>query len=404
MLQSAGLEFIHNAADRDGAMEALLSQPVDFILCDSMSGSLKGFDILRDVRDMNLTTYLPFMFTCGYGQMEKEDYAVGKDLDVNGYIFQPVSPKAMEDNIAATMKAHRAATKSFVHLCRAAAFVDVENFGEARKELKSALKKGSRSSRVWNDSGALFEDMDHAPEARMCYEASIKLDRAYARPYGGIGHMLARQNKAELACQYFRKAASISPRSAERQFDLAKALLDAGDAEGARLAVKHAVRGTRREFASIEHQTVDSAAAAEFYLSAGYAELAEEAFTDALKGDPDNVHYYNRLGMAFRRQKKFQKALNNYMKALNIAPEDTVILYNIALAMAELGNHASATATLQKALQIDENFKDAQRLLEMLKDKTQKSAPASLESLNASPAWDSSPNQGDAAEAAPLSG
>jgi tetratricopeptide (TPR) repeat protein len=394
MLHATGLEFVHSADSRETAMEALLNLPVDFILCDLMTENFEGFDFLRDVRNMSLTTYLPFMLMCGYGQMEKADYAVGKDLDVSGYVFKPISPKAMEDEIASTMKIHRASIKSFVHLYRAAAFLDVKDYDDARIELKTALHKGSRSSRIWNDSGTLFEDMGNDPEARMCYEASIKLDRNYAKPHSSIGQLLLKQNKTELACQYFRKAVSISPRSTERQFALAKALLDTGDIEGARLAVKRAVQGTRREYGSPEHQAVDSAAAAEFYLSAGYTDLAEEAFTDALKGDPENIHYYNRLGMTFRRQKQFQKSLNSYTKALDIAPEDTVILYNIALALAELGNYTSSATTLQKALLIDENFKDARGLLKMLEDKI--GGPALHEVIETSSSLDIFPNPNSA--------
>lgn len=61
-------------------------------------------------------------------------------------------------------------------------------------------------------------------------------------------------------------------------------------------------------------------------MESGRADLAEEEFSFALQADPDNPHYFNRLGLAFRRQKKFKEAIENYRKAIALSPDDAVVL------------------------------------------------------------------------------
>ncbi len=363
MLHVSGVKVIHNASDGKAAAQILMGNPVDFILCDWLSPELNGVDFLRNVRALSVTKYLPFLLMSGYGQMDDEDYAVGKDLDVDGYVYKPITHEELEDQVGATMESHEAMTESFVHLSRAAAFVDVEDFDEARKELKSAREKGGASPRVWNETGDIYEGMERRREARLCYEKSILLDKDYAKPYGGLGDLLTKEGKPDLARQYYRQAADISPRSSERQFALAESLLENGDRDGARIAVQRAVRGIRRDDSSQSNQAKDSAAAAEFFLSTGHADMAEEEYAFALEGDPQNVHYYNRLGMAFRRQKKYQEAVNNYKKALQVAPNDVVIYYNMALALAAMGDYPAAATTLRNSLMINPNFKDGEVLL-----------------------------------------
>jgi tetratricopeptide (TPR) repeat protein len=374
MFHVSGVKTIHSVPDGKLALEILLTHPIDVVLYDWSTPGMNGVDFLRSIRSLSVTKYLPFVFMSGYGQLDDEDYAVGKDLDVDGYVYKPITHENLEDKFGSVMDQHDAMTEIFVHLSRAAAFVDVEEFQEARKELKSAREKGDRSPRVWSETGLVYEDMKRDREAKLCYEKSIQLDKNYARPYGGIGNILSKEGNSDLARKYYQKAAIVSPRSSERQYALAESLLKQGDKDGARVAVQRAVRGVRRGDSLVSSQSEESAAAAEFFLSIGQADMAEEEFGFALAGDPGNVHYFNRLGMAFRRQKKFSEAVINYKKALQVDPNNTVIHFNMALALAAMKDYTTACTTLRKALVIDMNFKDAEILLKKIQREMQKAS------------------------------
>ena len=62
------------------------------------------------------------------------------------------------------------------------------------------------------------------------------------------------------------------------------------------------------------------------------ADKAEAMFKASIEDTPDDVHLYNRLGIAFRRQKKFDEAVSNYLKAIQIDPYEENLRYNLARA------------------------------------------------------------------------
>jgi tetratricopeptide (TPR) repeat protein len=75
-----------------------------------------------------------------------------------------------------------------------------------------------------------------------------------------------------------------------------------------------------------------------------------------------------RLGLAFRRQKKFKEAIENYRKAKAISP-DAVIYFDLAIAIAESGDLTQAIGSLRCALVLRPKFSQAEKMLKTLQEK-----------------------------------
>jgi tetratricopeptide (TPR) repeat protein len=101
----------------------------------------------------------------------------------------------------------------------------------------------------------------------------------------------------------------------------------------------------------------------EAYLTHGLAQEAEKAFKVSIQNNPENIYVYNRLGIAFRRQKKFVDAIALYMKALSIDPEEENLYYNLARAYLGNGDKDRAALALKKAVKLNPDFKEASDLL-----------------------------------------
>ena len=78
------------------------------------------------------------------------------------------------------------------------------------------------------------------------------------------------------------------------------------------------------------------------------------------------MYAYNRLGIAFRRQKKFNEAVALYRKAIAINPEEENLYYNLARAYIGAKDEQMAVTALKRALKIREDFKEAQDLLDKI--------------------------------------
>ncbi|MEE9274921.1 MAG: tetratricopeptide repeat protein, partial [bacterium] len=347
---------VHSVATDEEALEVLRESPVDFILCEWSLPENGGMDLLRAVRANPATPNIPFVMISGRGQLDDDEFAESADYDVDGHLIKPLHQQELEEKVNSVLDQRAETLEVDIKLARAHGFADIEAFDDAIGELEAAQELGSNSPRVWTESGQVYEKVGDPEKAKSCYQEATKADETYTRAYDSLGNLLQKEGKTDEAFELIEKATRISPRNRDRQFKFAEALLNRGDAESARIALHNAVAGDP-DIGS------RSAAVAEFFLANGRADMAEAEFAFALEADPENVHYYNRLGMAFRRQKKFKEAIDNYRKALVVATNDPVVYYNMALAMTENKEISQAIGALRRALVIQPDFKQAEKFL-----------------------------------------
>ncbi len=82
-------------------------------------------------------------------------------------------------------------------------------------------------------------------------------------------------------------------------------------------------------------------------------EAAFQAYTDAITLDPERSDFYNGMGLAYYRAKKYIQALKLFGTAMRIDPRDAVARYNEACVLALLGRGEDALESLADALILD---------------------------------------------------
>ncbi len=75
---------------------------------------------------------------------------------------------------------------------------------------------------------------------------------------------------------------------------------------------------------------------------------------------------YNARGIQARKEGAYENAVDEFKKALSVAPDDEGILYNLARAYAAKKDLKPAVESIQKALQINPAFAEGQALLSRL--------------------------------------
>ncbi|MBT3820339.1 MAG: response regulator, partial [Nitrospinaceae bacterium] len=326
ILKRMGASVVHSVSSGEDALEILAKSPVDFILCEYTLPELNGMALLREIRTNNAYAETPFIMLTNQGQFDDEEYAEAADYDIDGHLIKPLNQKDLEDIVDEILKKRAEFKECAIRLARAAAFVDIGADTEAATEIASAQEAQPTSTRVWVESGQLFEELGDNEKAHKSYARASKIDSFCAKAYEGMANILGKEGKSEEAFEFLKKAVDLSPKNKDRQLKMTRHLLESGDEDGARVSLHKALE---RE----SDPAARSAAAADFLMESGRADLAEAEYSFALESDPDNTRYYNRLGLAFRRQKKFREAIENYKKALTVSPDDTVLYYNMAVAL-----------------------------------------------------------------------
>ena len=102
------------------------------------------------------------------------------------------------------------------------------------------------------------------------------------------------------------------------------------------------------------------------YVATGELEKASAVFGNLAKQDnvlaPENKHFFNELGIELRGLGLYGQAIEFYEKALNLAPDDENLLFNIARASLENGDPAKAGQYLDRALAINPDLEAAKKL------------------------------------------
>ncbi|MDA1000788.1 MAG: tetratricopeptide repeat protein [bacterium] len=354
LAKSAGVKTVHEASSGQEALEIFRSRPVDFIISERDVPDTTGLDLLRAIQSHIGNALIPFLLTAKdsahEGQIEAEDYGA------DGFLSKPYSSQNIEEKMDHILEDRAATLPMEILLSRAKALLDINQPESAREELRQLDELDRRPPRIRVGEGEVFQEIGQYERAEECFREALSLNRHFVRAYDRLSVLLLREGKTEDALNTIRIATQISPRNRDRLQFLGKVLLEKGDIEGARVAF---FRSTSDELDAASRQ----ASVGELFMASDRADLAETEFNDALAKNPGNVAIYNRRGISYRRQRKFTEAIKNYREAINIAPDDPVLYYNLALVLIEQDQRVNAVAALRRSLAIDPEFDKAKEAI-----------------------------------------
>ena len=167
-----------------------------------------------------------------------------------------------------------------------------------------------------------------------------------------------REREHDKYLNYLKKLDKLSPLNAERKRDIGAAHFHRGENDKAMAYFDEAIACATREAAAlIENITTGIAE----IVGEQSPELAEKYLVKVLEGKADrltrqDIETFNRLGIALKKQGKWQTAVEYYQKALAVAQDDEGLHYNLGLALAEGGRHAEASRRFEQALRLNPKF------------------------------------------------
>lgn len=102
---------------------------------------------------------------------------------------------------------------------------------------------------------------------------------------------------------------------------------------------------------------------ADRFIKAERYQDAFEILEEALKHDPEAIFLYNRIGIAARKLEDFPTAERYYKKALELAPKDEYLHFNLGRLYFDMQQWNDMAHAAQKALDLNPEFKEASKML-----------------------------------------
>ena len=154
---------------------------------------------------------------------------------------------------------------------------------------------------------------------------------------------------------YLEKLDRLSPLNAERKVSMGEIHLSMGNIDKAEELFEAAVAQVTRD--ALSQIGAISGRIALIYADRS-PERAELFLRRALEAKGkyltrEDIKLFNQLGISLRQQGKWQSAIEEYRKALKVAPDDENLFYNMGMAYAEGKMFREARQSMVQALRIN---------------------------------------------------
>ena len=222
---------------------------------------------------------------------------------------------------------------------------------------KLILPPFRKQAKVLNLMGECHLSLGSPDEAKVCFEGALAINPMYLRGYQNLAALMESQGNLAAARSHLEEARKLSPLNPERLYCLGELCLRDGAPEEAKQYLEESWRIGQHVPAARQSEM------AETFLAAGLDQVAEELFLQAIDNAPHDVHLYNRLGVALRRQQKHRQALECYQQALKLDPKNEKVHFNLGVLHFDLGEKNKALKAFRVALDLHPDFSEAQEFL-----------------------------------------
>ena len=324
-------------------------------MCDWNMPRMNGNELLRAVRDNPKLKNLPFLMITA--EMNEATVAAAIEDEVDDYILKPFTPVTLQEKMQKILDIRAAPSPIDTHLNLGQVYLQSRQLKEAMEEFKKAYQINPKSPRVMLAIAGLYKSSGELGKATELLKQAIKLSPQFVKAHEALAEIYLAQDEISKAKSHLGTAVAIAPRNIERQMEYGKTLIKSGDTGEAKGAFKAVMQMARENHSEMARQI------GEVYLEAGLEAEAQDVFLEGLAANPTDIHLHNRLGIAYRKQKKFKEAVENYEKALKIDPENENLYYNLGRAYHEAGNLEKSASAMRVAMRLYPEFEEAKLFL-----------------------------------------
>lgn len=263
----------------------------------------------------------------------------------------------LDDAVAVGREALRRATEADDEIKTRGMLADLllsmSAFDEAEEQLTTALKLYPGNPQFWLTLGTCFSRQNRQDEALTAFRHAEEIDPQNAVISYNVGDACLGLGRPEEALEPLLRAVRLDPDYRLAHYDLSLAFFELKRYPEAEAESRAALRDDP-EMAS-QGSNLGLGATGNLgiaLLDQGRMEEAEACFRRNL--DQVAPTYFN-LGLTMFRMKRFSEALVNFLRALELLPDDPECYNLIGQTYEEMGEAVEAEQSLRRAIEIDPN-------------------------------------------------
>lgn len=288
------------------------------------------------------------------GETRRENIAYFYEIGVNNVISKPASMNNIIEKMAFTIKP-QGKLSELMHTGKL--LLDQGNHKDAVGICERILKLKPGSPAALMLKGDVFLDLGKRDKALEAYLKAHEGSRLYLEPIKKLAEFYKGHDRDEYL-KYLKKMDKLSPLNTERKCEIGTVHVERNEMEMAEKFFDQAIETATKEAMSLVAGVANRVSMAVAETS---PRMAEKYLTKVLETKADNLSVddigtFNRLGIALRSQGKWKDAIENYERALTVAPTDEGLFYNMGLAYHDGGQRGKAIEAMEKAINLNPDF------------------------------------------------
>jgi len=321
------------------------------LLIERVLNNRSTLSFVRNLKAMHDDMYIVVLTS----EVERQVLILLHEIGVGNFITKPVSMNTLIEKLAFTIKP-QGKIGQFIDTAKSylAKGMNEEVITLADKILK--LKPGSAAALMVR--GDAFKGKGDVSAAEQSYMEAHKGAALYLEPLKKLAELHRDGGDLEKQLKYLIKLDRLSPLNVERKINMGEIHMEFGNSELAEEFFDQAVVNAKKEAQSLIEEVKRSIAEKCLDKAPATAERYFRSILDSRGGQfrKVDIETFNRLGIALRRQGRWQDAVSEYGLALKISPDDENLHFNTAVAYTEGGKHREAVQVLEKVLKIQPEF------------------------------------------------
>lgn len=341
---------ISNRADllAKAARNAVENKKAPLILIEQ---NLNGRDLAFATR-MIKTAFPELKIIMFAQETDKNHFILLHESGVDACLIKPLDVAGMLEKIALAIKPKEQVDRS-LEWART-----LMNQGEHLRALQianQALEQQSNSSAVFILMGDIFRAMGEFDKAVDAYARASGSSSLYLEPLRKLVELYEEKGDTKKQIEFLEKMDAVSPLNLDRKIQIGELMLKLNRPDKARQmfdqAMKLSHRQAKENVSSVAYRVADLYSENDPEMAASFLKKGLETRKE-FWGHED-ISTFNRLGLLLRRAGKWLEAVEEYKKAVALAPNDDGLHYNMSIAYLEGESYEDARAMALKAMALN---------------------------------------------------
>ena len=294
------------------AMDYLKYNPTNLVVTDVDLNDMNVIEFIKNINSRFKMNQVPVVIISE--ESTKEFVLDAIAAGCSGFVIRPYKMETLKEHIKNIVDLERFGDIEEDLVNEANEKITQGDYNSALEDLQEVLGDGEDVASSYFENGTKYLLNKKYTKAIIAFQKALKMNSLYIKAYTGMAEAYKGKGDTEKYKYYLEKAAD--------------------------------------EYAKIDN----------------FNEV-KKLFTEILKTDPHAPNPYNTLGINLRKEGKFKLAIDAYLQALNLDPQDENIHFNMAKSYYFGNDLENAMKYLQNALNLNRHFEEARILYKKMAGK-----------------------------------